>query len=62
MVYIKQILKTTVIVENNYQNWSYVKSTGFDDTLKALDQLKVLTPNLPVEKSNRRKSNKDLFS
>jgi len=58
----KQILKTTLIIENYYQTWSYIKTTGFDDALKTLDQLKVLNPNLPVDKTTlRRKSNKELF-
>lgn len=57
VLYLKQLLKTTLIIENYYQNWSYVKSTGFDDALKSLDQLKVINSNFPVEKSTRRKSN-----
>lgn len=62
VLYLKQILKSTVIIENYYQSWSYVKATGFDDALKSLDQLKILNSNLPVDKSTRRKSNnKDLF-
>lgn len=28
VLYLKQILKSTVIIENYYQNWSYVKMTG----------------------------------
>jgi hypothetical protein len=60
--YLKQLLKTTVIIENYYQTWSYIKTTGFDDALKALDQLKVLNPNLPVDKSVRRnKLSKDVY-
>ncbi|CAF0889194.1 unnamed protein product [Brachionus calyciflorus] len=55
-LYLKQILKATVLIENNYLNTSYIKTTGFDDALKSIDQLKVLNWNLPVEKSNRRKS------
>lgn len=27
-LYLKQILKATVIIENYYQNWSYIKTTG----------------------------------
>jgi hypothetical protein len=62
VVYIKQLLKTPILIENNYQNWSYIKTTGFDDALKALDQLKILNPILPVDKSTtRRKQTKDLF-
>jgi hypothetical protein len=64
VLYLKQVLKTTIIVENYYQTWSYVKTTGFDDALKALDQLKVLCSTFPVDKSVRRKSAnnaKDLF-
>ncbi len=62
VLYLKQILKTTIIIENYYQNWSYVKMTGFDDALKVLDQLKVLCSSFPVDKSIRRKSNnKELF-
>lgn len=57
VLYLKQLLKTTIIIENYYQTWSYVKSTGFDDALKSLDQLKILNSNFPVEKSTRRKSN-----
>lgn len=59
VLYLKQLLKTTVIIENYYQNWSYVKSTGFDDALKSLDQLKILNSNFPTEKSTRRRSNKE---
>ena len=59
--YLKQLLKTTVIIENYYQNWSYIKTTGFDDALKTLDQLKVLNSNLPVDKSVRRKAQKDVY-
>lgn len=59
VLYLKQLLKTTVIIENYYQTWSYVKTTGFDDALKSLDQLKIVNTNLPVEKSARRKSLKD---
>jgi hypothetical protein len=29
VVYLKQILKTSSIIENYYQSWSYVKQTGF---------------------------------
>ena len=42
VLYLKQVLKTTVIIENYYQTWSYVKTTGFDDALKSLDQLKIV--------------------
>jgi hypothetical protein len=28
VLYLKQILKAAVIIENYYQTWSYVKSTG----------------------------------
>jgi hypothetical protein len=57
--YLKQLLKTTVIIENYYQSWSYIKTTGFDDALKCLDQLKVLNSNFPVDKSIRRNKTKD---
>ena len=59
VLYLKQVLKTTVIIENYYQTWSYVKTTGFDDALKSLDQLKIVNSNFPVEKSTKRKSFKD---
>lgn len=59
VLYLKQLLKTTVIIENYYQTWSYVKTTGFDDALKSLDQLKIVNTNFPVEKSARRKSLRD---
>lgn len=59
VLYLKQLLKTSVIVENYYQSWSYVKSTGFDDALKSLDQLKIINMKLPVEKSLRRRSNRE---
>lgn len=55
VLYLKQLLKTSVIIENYYQSWSYVKSTGFDDALKSLDQLKIINSNFPVEKSIRRR-------
>jgi hypothetical protein len=56
VVYLKQLLKTSQIIENYYQSWSYVKSTGFDDALKSLDQLKIINTKLPVEKSLSRRS------
>lgn len=59
VIYLKQLLKTSVIIENYYQIWSYVKSTGFDDALKSLDQLKIINSNFPVEKSMRRRSQKN---
>lgn len=61
VLYLKQLLKSTILIENYYQNWSYIKTTGFDDALKALDQLKVLNPILPVDKSTKRKQAKELF-
>jgi hypothetical protein len=28
VLYLKQLLKTTILIENYYQNWSYIKTTG----------------------------------
>lgn len=63
VLYLKQILKTTVIIENYYESWSYVKSTGFDDALKSLDQLKSFNFNLPIDYMIRYSNTKlkDLF-
>jgi hypothetical protein len=34
VLYLKQLLKTTIIIENYYQNWSYIKNTGMYTLLK----------------------------
>jgi hypothetical protein len=47
-----------MIIENYYQEWSYVKTPGFDDALKQLDQLNSFhNISIPVERSITRRNN-----
>ncbi|XP_052801154.1 RUN domain-containing protein 1-like [Mya arenaria] len=60
--WMKLIFRTQTLVDNYYQDWSYVARTGFDDAIKSLDKLSQYKFNLPVDLAIRPFSNiKDAF-
>ncbi|CAF0808345.1 unnamed protein product [Adineta ricciae] len=60
--FLRIILKTGQIVENDYQPWSYTKQTGFNDALHSLSRLSSIDFRLPVDLAVRRfVSNQDLI-
>lgn len=60
--WLKLIFRTQAIVDNYYQDWSYVARTGFDDTLKSLEKLNTVKFRLPEDLAVRPFSNiKDAF-
>lgn len=60
--WLKLIFRTQTLVDNYYQDWSYVARTGFDDTIKSLEKLNSLKFRLPVDLAIRPFSNiKDAF-
>lgn len=62
VAFLRILLKTTPLVENYYQSWSYTKMTGFNDALHSLDRLNLIDFHLPINISVRRfMNNKDLI-
>ncbi|KAL4225000.1 RUN domain containing 1 [Mactra antiquata] len=60
--WLKLIFRTQTLVDNYYQDWSYVARTGFDDAIKSLDKLNSVKFRLPVDLAVRPFSNiKDAF-
>ncbi|XP_054161353.1 RUN domain-containing protein 1-like [Oppia nitens] len=55
--WLRLIVKSRTIVENFYDNWSYIVSTGFDDTLRALDKLSEVRFHLPTDLAIRQLQN-----
>lgn len=62
VVWLKLLFRTQTLIDNYYQDWSYVARTGFDDALKSLDKLNSIPFKLPVDLAVRPFSNiKDAF-
>ncbi|XP_048779554.2 RUN domain-containing protein 1-like [Ostrea edulis] len=62
VVWFKLLFRTQTLIDNYYQDWSYVARTGFDDALKSLDKLNSIPFKLPVDLAVRPFSNiKDAF-
>ncbi|XP_063417130.1 RUN domain-containing protein 1-like isoform X2 [Mytilus trossulus] len=60
--WLKLLFRTQSLIDNYYQDWSYVARTGFDDAIKALDSLNKINFRLPVDLAVRPFSNiKDAF-
>ncbi|XP_052229540.1 RUN domain-containing protein 1-like isoform X3 [Dreissena polymorpha] len=60
--WLKLIFRTQTLVDNFYQDWSYVARTGFDDSMKSLDKLSHVKFRLPDDLAVRPFSNiKDAF-
>ena len=60
--WLKLLFRTQSLIDNYYQDWSYVARTGFDDAIKALDRLSTINFKLPVDLAVRPFSNiKDAF-
>ncbi|XP_045175317.2 RUN domain-containing protein 1-like [Mercenaria mercenaria] len=60
--WLKLIFRTQTVVDNYYQDWSYVARTGFDDAIKSLEKLNTVKFRLPVDLAVRPFSNiKDAF-
>ncbi|KAL5007222.1 hypothetical protein ScPMuIL_016028 [Solemya velum] len=61
-VWLKLIFRSQSLIDNYYQDWSYVARTGFDDALKSLDKLSKINFNLPEDLAVRPFSNiRDAF-
>lgn len=43
------VLRTREIVDENYESWSYVAKTGFEDALALIDRLNQFTFQLPAD-------------
>jgi len=62
VTWLRLLFRTQTLIDNYYQDWSYVARTGFDDALKSLERLLVISFNLPVDLAVRPFSNiKDAF-
>lgn len=60
--WLKLLFRTQSLIDNYYQDWSYVARTGFDDAIKALERLNNINFKLPVDLAVRPFSNiKDAF-
>lgn len=60
--WLKLIFRTQTLVDNYYQDWSYVARTGFDDAIKSLEKLNSVKFRLPVDLAIRPFSNiRDAF-
>lgn len=60
--WLRLLFRTQSLVDNYYQDWSYVARTGFDDSIKALERLNSINFKLPVDLAVRPFSNiKDAF-
>ena len=56
------VLRTREIVDEHYNQWSYVARTGADDALVVCDQLNKFTFRLPVDLAIRQFTHvKDAF-
>jgi len=47
--WLRQIFRTSAIVEEFYEPWSYVVHTQFEDIFCAMNKLKLVEFNLPVD-------------
>ncbi|CAG2168580.1 unnamed protein product [Oppiella nova] len=55
--WLKLIVKSRTIIGMYYEDWSYMVSTGFDDTLRSLDKLSVVRFHLPTDLAVRQLQN-----
>ncbi|GAB6018509.1 hypothetical protein CHUAL_000207 [Chamberlinius hualienensis] len=60
--WLRLLLKTRHLVEQNFQSWSYVSKTGFEDAFVSLEKLNQFNFDLPVDLAVRSFQNiKDVF-
>lgn len=60
--WLKLIFRTQTLIDNYYQDWSYIARTGFDDGIKSLEKLNAVKFRLPVDLAIRPFSNiRDAF-
>ena len=60
--WLRQIFRTSALLDQFYQPWSYVEKTGFEDVFCAMNKLKLYEFNLPVDLAVKQFSNiKDAF-
>lgn len=62
VAWLRQILRTGVILDQYYEPWSYVVKTNFEDIFCSMNKLKACEFNLPVDLAVKQLSNiRDAF-
>lgn len=62
VTWLRLLFRTQTLIDQYYQDWSYVARTGFEDALQSLERLLVINFHLPVDLAVRPFSNiRDAF-